>query len=486
MGGRIGIAALLLFVLSPGAAWAQAPAAQPPLPPAPQPATSPAQTAPAAPASQQNPTPAPAQNPALPAAPPPQTGASIPPGYQALSLSDAQALALKNNPQISVARLIALAQHQVTREVRSALWPTITGNITAADSNPDARITAGALNQPRVLPRAAGGTFISQLITDFGRTTNLASSAAFTERAEAQNALATKQQILLAVHQSFYGALQAQAVLRVAQETVKARQTVDNQVEALFRSQLKSELDASFARVNLAQAKLLLLDAENNANAAMANLSAVLGFPALQNFYLVETTEPAAPPPANVDQLIGEAMAQRPEIQSLNFQLQSAQKFRIAERDLMLPTIRALGAFGGAPVRDDLILSPWYTAAGVNLELPIFNGFLYSARAREAGLRAEAARDRLRDIQDRISRDVRTSWLNASSAYDRLAVTRQLLEQANLALSLAQSRYNLGLGSIVELSQAQLQQTQAVITDTQAAYDYRLAVATLRFQTTGL
>ena len=81
-------------------------------------------------------------------------------------------------------------------------------------------------------------------------------------------------------------------MLNVAQQTVKARQTVTNQVEALFRNKLKSELDFSFANVNLAQAKLLLLDAENNENAALASLSAVLGFPSLQNFQLVEDTSP--------------------------------------------------------------------------------------------------------------------------------------------------------------------------------------------------
>ncbi len=467
-------AGLLIFLvaLMTAAGWGQAaPASQQELPPAPQPA-------PAPPASQAAPPkPAPAPSPA------PQ---AIPPGYQALSLADAQALALKNNPQISVARLLALAQHQVTREVRSALWPTANGYLTAADANEGARITAGGLNQPRVLDRAAGGTLISQLITDFGRTTNLVSSASFQERAEEQNAVATKEQILLAVHQAFYGALQAQAVLKVAHETVNTRQTVADQVEALFRSKLRSELDASFARVNLAQAQLLLLDAQNNYDAALTNLSAVLGFPKLQNYYLVETAEPLTAPPGDVDALIGEAMDLRPELRSLNFQLQSAQKFRIAERDLMLPSIRAMGAFGGTPVRDDLILRNWYSAAGVNLELPIFNGFLYSARAHAADLRAQAARDRLRDLQDRISADVRKSWLYANSAYDRLSVTRQLLEQANLGLNLAQARYNLGLGSIVELSQAQLQLTQAQIADTQAGYDYRLALATLRYQTRGL
>lgn len=89
------------------------------------------------------------------------------------------------------------------------------------------------------------------------------------------------------------------------------------------------------------------------------------------------------------------------------------------------------------------------------------------------------------DFRNRIARDVRTAWLNANTAYARLSVTRQLLDQSNLALDLAATRYRLGLSSIVELSQAQLQQTQAQIGNAQAAYDYRLALAVLRYQTIG-
>ena len=85
-------------------------------------------------------------------------------------------------------------------------------------------------------------------------------------------------------------------------------------------------------------------------------------------------------------------------------------------------------------------------------------------------------------MRNLISRDVRTSWLNAKTAYDRLAVTQQLLDQANLALNLAQARYKLGLGSIVELSQAQLQQTDAAIAYVGAEYQYRLSLSTLNFE----
>ncbi len=401
-----------------------------------------------------------------------------------LSLKDAQALALKNNPQISVARLTALASQQVTREVRSALWPTASVDLTAVDANPGSRITAGALNNPIIYQRAAAGAMVSQLITDFGRTTNLISSANLAAKAENQNAVATKEQILLVVDQAFYNALQTLAVLTVAQHTVADRQTVADQVGALFKNKLKSELDFSFANVNLAQAKLLLLDAQNNENAALTSLSEVLGFSSLQNFQLAEDTTAISPPQSNVDDLIATAFSMRPEILSLQFQSESAKKFQTAERDLFLPDIRALGAVGDTPVRNPVI-SSWYGAVGVNVEIPVFNGFLYSARYHEAALRAQAAQERLRDLRDRISRDVRMSWLNATNTYDRLAVTQQLLEQANLALDLAQARYKLGLGSIVELSQAQLQQTQAEITNAQAGYDYRLALAVLQYQTTG-
>jgi outer membrane protein len=392
---------------------------------------------------------------------------------------------IKNNPQITAARLQALAAQQVTRETRSGYWPTATASLTAVDSEANSRIAAGGLNNPIIFERAAGGAAVSQLITDFGHTKNLVASANFSAKAENQNALATREQILLAVDQAFYGVLQAQAVLHVAEGTVANRQVVVDQVQALAKSLLKSDLDLSFAQVNLAQAKLLLLDAQNNEKGAQAALAAVLGYETPWEFDVVAEPAATSAPPANLDDLIQQAFDSRPELRAINFQYQSAEKLKASERDSLFPTIAALGAVGGTPVRDDH-LSPWYGAAGVNMEIPVFNGFLFSARAKEADLRAQAVQQRSIDLRNTIARDVRTSWLNANTAYDRLDVTNQLLKQANLALDLAQTRYKLGLSSIVELSQAQLQQTQAEITESQAGYEYRMAAAILRYQTSGL
>ena len=399
-----------------------------------------------------------------------------------LTLKDAEALALKNNPLITVGRLTALASQQVLRETRSAYWPSAVVDLTGVDAHDNSRITAGGLNNPIIYQRAAAGTTVSQLITDFGRTRNLVASSSLQAKAENENDVANALQIKLAVDQAFYNALQTRAVLQVAQGTVAERQTVTDQVQALFDSKLKSALDLSFAQVNLAQAKLLLLDAEDHNDAALANLSAVLGYSNLQNYDLVEETAPLAAPPGDVDQLIVQAMQKRPELSALNYDYQAAERYRVAERDLLFPTVRALGALGSTPLAGNTALAPWYGAVGVNIEVPIFNGFLYTARAREAQLRAQAAQQQLRDLQDSISRDVRTGWLNAATAYQRLDVSRQLLQQANLALDLSQTRYKLGLASIVELSQAQLQQTQAQIGNAQANYQYRLAMAVLNFQ----
>jgi len=472
--------AAVLGILLPPAAFAQNPvevSAQN-LPSAPVPNQPQTQAVPAAPGT-------------MPQGSAPQSGPGVPPQTNAnagptLTLPQAQALALKNNPQVSAARLIALASHQVTRETRSNLWPTASVNVTGVDAESGSRVTAGALNNPIIYERAAAGTEVTQLIYDFGRTSNLVSSATYAEKAENQNAAATREQILLALDQAFYNALQTQAVLTVAKQTVDERQTVANQVNELFINKLKSELDLSFANVNLAQAKLLLLDAQNNDAAARATLSMVLGFPNLQDYHLVEGTSSPAAPPLNINDLISTAFAMRPEILALQFQVQSANKFRLAERDQLFPSIRALGVVGDTPFGNAAVANNWYGAVGANMQIPVFNGFLYSAQMHEARLRAEATNERLRDMRDQIARDVRTSWLNANTAYQRLDVTQQLLQQANLGLNLAQTRYKMGLGSIVELSQAQLQQTQAQISYVQAGYDYQLTLATLTFETKGL
>jgi outer membrane protein len=406
-----------------------------------------------------------------------------PPTPTQLTLHDAEQLAIKNNPQISVARLLTFAQHQVVRESRSAELPTATGNLTAVGAHENTRLTAGALNNSSVFNRAAGGVTVGQLISDFGRTHNLVAAESLREQAQKQTEQATAADIVLATDQAFYAALAAQAQLLVAQQTVDTRQTTADQVQALANAKLRSDLDLSFANVNLAQAKLLLLDAQNRKDAAFTDLNEILGFEKQTTYVLIdETAKALTPPPANAEDLVQDAFRSRPDLAAIDDNWQAALRFARAEHDLNRPTISALAATGGTPVRADQIASSWYGAAGVNLSIPLFNGFLFSARAREADYRASALQQQVRDLRDKIARDVRVTWLQSNTAYQRVSVAAQLLQQANLALDLAQTRYKLGLSSIVELSQAQLQQTDAQIGSTNARYEYLSTLSALTFQ----
>jgi outer membrane protein len=418
--------------------------------------------------AQASPPPAPAPN-----------AASAGPGTP-LTLQQAEAIAIKNNPQITIGKLRALAAQQYVREARSALLPTANLSLTAVDSIPGGRITAGALNNPTVYPRAAGGVSVNQLLTDFGRTNNLLSSSEYGAKAEDQNAAATRADILLVVDQAFYNSLETKALVTVAEETVHARQTLVDKIQALTNAKLKSEIDLSFSNVDLARGKLLLLEAQNNYQTSLAALSAILGYPDEQNFQLVEESAPITEPDLDVAPLIEKALQQRPEIKALQFQLESAQKFGSAEHDLWRPTVDALGVVGEAPVRDNHVPN-WYGAVGVNINIPIFNGFLYNARAKAADLQTEVQRQSLLDSRNNIARDVRNAWQDSRRAFERLSVTQQLRQQADLSLNLAQARYNLGLGSIVEFTQAELQKTEADIDDTDAKYQYRLTQLVLAF-----
>jgi outer membrane protein len=399
---------------------------------------------------------------------------------QELNLPQAEQIAIQNHPQIQAATHLASAAAAQVTEVRSAYYPQAYGSLTGVEAEHNSRVAAGGLNNPIIYDRFSEGFTMGQMVTDFGRTYELVKSSNLRARAQQENVATTRADVLLRLNQAYFGALKAQAVLQVAEQTVKSRQLVADQTSALQKSNLKSGLDVSFANVDLAQAQLLLIQAQNDVQASYAELSDALGYSDQRTFHLAEQPAPA-PPPADFPPLIQEALQSRPEVVSQGLNVKSAQSFATAERDLSLPTISLLGTTGLIPYRQDTLDSR-YAAAGFNVNIPIFNGRLFSARSAEANSIAQAQEQYLRGLQNRIARDVRTAWLNANSAFQRLAVTEQLLNESNQAFDLAQSRYGLGLSSIVELSQAQLNKTQAEIARVSAQYDYEGQMAYLNYQ----
>ena len=402
---------------------------------------------------------------------------------QTLSLQQAEQMAIQNHPQIQAASAQALIAEAQRREVRAAYYPTATGSITGAEANDTNRIGAGVLNAPRVFPKFAQGIQINQLMTDFGRTHQLVKSATLHAQAQEQNVVTARSDVLLQVDRSYYGVLRAQGLLRVAQQTVGERQVVSNQVTQMAANLLKSQLDVTFANVDLSQAQLLLIQARNNLQTSYAELTRALGYADQRTYQLVEPGPPAGPP-TDLAALIQQAVMNRPELVSGRLEISSAQSYVSAERNLWLPMISAVGTAGLIPLHANVTttgLNDQYAAAGFNMSIPIFNGHLFGALRNEAFARLTVQQQNNRDLLDRIVRDVTQAWNDANSGYQRLSVVQELVNQATLALNLAQSRYNLGLSSIVELTQAQLNLTQAQIEQVNATYDYQTQLSVLNY-----
>ena len=406
-----------------------------------------------------------------------------------LNLQDAEAMALKNHPRVLAAQDVISAANQRITETRSAYYPNFQGDITGSQANPRARIGAGYLTTSSLFDRFGSGITLNQLISDWGRTPNLVAESKLRANATEQDLQATRYDVLVSVNSAYYATLRAQALVRVAQETVAARQLLVNQVTALAQNNLRSQLDVSFATVNQAQAQLLLIQAQNEVQRSYAELTRTLGTEQTATYDLVEQPLPASPPP-DAEPMVMQAIQNRPELASLRLSQQAANRFEQAEKDLSYPTISMLGVAGYIPYiaqeNPTRLVPGEYEGVGVNVQIPIFNGHLFSARRQEAHYRTLEADQRLREREQQIARDVRAVWASAMTAYQRLDVTAQFLREATLALNLAQGRYDLGLSSIVELTQGQLNLTQAEIDNLSAKYDYQSLYSDLQYTIGGL
>jgi outer membrane protein len=399
-----------------------------------------------------------------------------------LSLPQATAIAIQSHPQIAAARDTAATAGQRVIQARAPYYPVLDGEVTGAQGLSLARLGAGSLSATQLFNRFGQGLQVTQLVTDFGRTKNLVERSQLEAQAADQNTQATVYDVVLGVNRGYFGVLQAQAFIDVANQTIKARQTLFDQVTALANASLKSQLDVSFADVNLSEAKLLLIRSRDAVDRAWADLSRALGQEQVVHYQLAEVPDPGVLP-GTPEPLIAEAIQNRPELRSVRFQLQGAQSFEKAEADLKHPSVSLIAVGGGLPyLGQDPRVAPYgYEGAAVNVDIPIFNGHLFDARRQAAHYDAMAVSERVRNLRQQVENDVRDAWISASTAYERIPVTEQFLKQADLALQLAQGRYNLGLASIVDITQAQLNLTQAQIENVSAKYDYKSAWAQLQY-----
>jgi outer membrane protein len=374
---------------------------------------------------------------------------------QSLTLAEAQRIALANHPQIKESDYEAKASEESIAATRSGYYPQISGNAVRAFAGENTRLAAtGALNNPTVIDRGSAGIGVSQLITDFGRTDAQveATDAAF--EAQKQRTDFARATILFNATRAYYNVLRAAALLKVAEGTLKTRQTLLDQVTRLRDVQMKSDLDLSIAKQGIDDANLLMLKAENGRTDAIAELSETLGTRETRDYVLADGAQ-AAPLEGSAESYAQKALAGNPELAALQSGYEAARREAEAAEREYYPTLSAVGFAGDTPIRTaDQHIDPTYAAGGISLSIPIFTGGRITADAHKAEAKAEAAKMLLEVRKNTLVRDIRTVFDSVATASKNIAVAHLLHENASKSLELTQARYDIGKSSIVDLNQA--------------------------------
>ena len=397
-----------------------------------------------------------------------------------LTIAQAESIAVANQPRLLAAQLRTRAAVQRVREARSGLFPTVAFNATGvAVADTGTSTAAGALTTSSISDRFAYGGNLVQLVTDFGRTSALVGAQRSLADAQKDLTTLTAAQIRLNVRSAYFQVMGAEAVLHAAQEAQGNRRLIVRQITALAGSQLRSTLDVSFASVLESEAELAVVRAESSVQQQRTRLSSAMGQLQPVTATLVEEQLPSQLPP-DPSSYLAQADAQRADLNAAIAQQHAASRFADSERRLNYPTLNALGAAGQIPFHDRTLKGN-YAAAGFNLSIPVLNGGLFAARRTEAELESTARTRDAEEVKLEVNEQVQNDWSQAMEAYRSLDVSARLVAQSKESLRLAQARYQAGLGSIVELNEAQLSETSAEINAAGVTYTYLTRRAELDF-----
>jgi len=420
----------------------------------------------------------------------PSTRASEPPMRGSfLGLQKAIELALENHPLVQEAGATLKAATARTEQARATYYPRIEANFdTAAGSgrlNP--RFLVGGFLVQQNLSQYVGGVSVSQRIFDFGFTQHTVDSAHLAERAQELDINARQALVVLNVQGSYLTSLKHQRLVQIAEETVRERGIIKGQIEALYRQQLKSKLDLDLVQVELTNAESLLVKARNGLKSSFANLNRAIGIAGAED-YVLEDLPIQVRPQRPLETLIGDSLT-HPEFRRAKELTASAEAKVTASKRQYLPTVSAYASGGDFQVYDSTRSQAnqtggWWAAGGF-VSMPLFTGFMIENQVREAKAQKAAAEAASTNIEQALTQQVTNSYLDTISFAQQIKLGEEQVKTSQEALNLAKQRYKLGLGSIVEVTQAEVGLTAAQTKLAEAQYDYKIAEVTLAYAAGG-
>jgi len=411
----------------------------------------------------------------------PSAQSSLSPTGKLLTIEDAVQIGLENHPRIKSASERIGSQAAVLGQQMSAYYPTVT--LTNRYQTSQSSTSGGAAEASESYSSQAS---FNLTLYNFGKREGNVQAARETLNATKQDYSTTTQDIILAIKQAYYVYLGTQEVVRVRRETVRSRDLLVRQARGFYEVGTRARIDVARAEANLYTAQADLIAAENGVKIAWVTLRNAMGSPRLPE-QPVAADSPEVELTMNLANARDIAFDSRTELKSFDAQRKASDQLIATARRGHLPDLLFDASYGRRHVSDQQVngrtlntfpLQPTWSV-GLSFVIPIFDGFRTTNRVEETLHNYYNIKAQEEDRRQQIALDVEQSYLRVVELQERIKATDSAAKAAKENLDLALGRYQVGVGSIIEVTDAETLYTDAQTTYIRTVYDYKIADAQL-------
>ena len=400
-----------------------------------------------------------------------------------LTLDQAVALALKQNPTAQIAVLTAAQSEQDKNIARAELLPQASARLSDEAQKINLRAQFGGAPAFPGLPKTIGpfqffsaGPSVSAPVFDLTLWQRFLASRN-TASASRANSLSTREQVILLVVSQYIGTLRAVANVEASQSRVDLAQALYDQAADLQKEGVGTGIDTLRANVELQNEKQRLLEAQNDRETSLYALSRLLNLDPRQKIDLADSLSFFETPQPEVEASIDEAMANREEWKALASQIKAAANQKKAAQYSRLPNVRFDGEFAYVGNSGSTTLPTYTYEASVNL--PLFTGGRIRAQVVSADLEIRKLEEQRADLRNQIALDVKTALLNLDSARSEVQVANLGVQLSKEEVDQARDRFKAGVANNIEVIQAQDSLSRANDNQIAALYRFNQARADL-------
>jgi outer membrane protein len=400
-----------------------------------------------------------------------------------LTLDQAVALALKQNPTAQIAILTAAQSEQDKNIARADLLPQANARIADEAQKVNLLAQFGGKTPFPGFPKTLGpyqvfsaGPSVSAPVLDLTLWQRY-QAARNTADAGKANSLSTREQVILLTVSQYIGTLRAIANVQASQSRVDLAQALYDQAADLQKEGVGTGIDTLRANVELQNEKQRLLEAQNDRETLLYGLSRLLNLDPRQKVELGDSLNFSDTPQPEVAASIEEALASRQEWKALGSQIKAAANEKRAAQDSRLPNVRFDGTFAYVGTSGNTTL-PTYTYTG-SVNVPLFTGGRIRAEVVRADLEIQKLEEQRADLRNQIALDVKTALLNLDSARSEVQVANLGVQLSKEEVDQARDRFKAGVANNIEVIQAQDSLSRA--NDNQIAALYRFNQARADF-----